>query len=151
MEPDYKALGWHDFNQPGPSRPVEQIKRDIDNKFKEISKVKSKIKAEENKLERAKKNGISHFGVIEIETKIDRLLMDKARLEREMSQLELDAYSTWIPRARAAREEARQRIEEFHARSREQGRRRSEEAAEARRRKAAKQGGEDEADSLLAD
>lgn len=82
------------------ARPVSEIKKDIDKKYKEIKLSTDRLEKAEAKL-RSDSKTMSHFAVQDAESKIYSMRRHIEKLRSEMDAIELEAYGTWIPRIRA--------------------------------------------------
>lgn len=99
-------------------RPVAEIKRDIDKKFKEIGAVRKKIECAKAKLDK-EGSRMTHFALKEAENKIALLERAEAQLQKEMEQIELEAYGTWIPRIREIKAKEKAKLAETERREEE--------------------------------
>lgn len=86
-------------------RQISEVKKEMDGKFKEITSIEKKIEAATVKLEKDI-NGMTHFGILQEESKILAMRRQLKVLRAEMDKIELEAYGTWIPRIRQIKAES---------------------------------------------
>mgnify|MGYP007100085724 FL=1 len=97
-------------------KPISQVKRELEAKYRQHRVVLKKIEMLQATAYPAKRKGISSASAM-AEERLARAKAEAKQIYEEMVKLELEAYGTWLPRAKVAREmsEAGKRNSEIEA------------------------------------